>query len=132
TISSSECGDITVGKPNITVGGPAVSFYVQPFISNQEFCTNSFGNTCVVNPDNISNVTGFEWGYSSAENNISPTVVNSSGNYSQDFIFSVAGNYQIYARAKNSCGLGTTETLDIYVSDICVKTKKNEIKENRI
>lgn len=57
--------------------------------------------------------------YNSAQNNIPSTIENSSGTYSQDFTFALGGNYQIYARAKNVCGLGTTETLNILVSNHC-------------
>lgn len=117
---STPCGNVVLTKSNVHVGGPPVSFTVDPYTSGQQFCTNSLGNTCIINPEPLNDVTGFEWGYSSYQNNINPTVINSSGSYSQDFIFSVGGNYQIYARAYNSCGFGgNVGTLDIFVNDNC-------------
>lgn len=117
--TGSDCGTLSVLKNNITVGGPVVNFTVQPFDPNQQFCTNSFGNSIQVQPQPISGVTGFQWGYSSSQNGIPPTVYHEHGTYDQDFIFSRGGQYQIYARAENACGLGTTETLDIFVSNNC-------------
>jgi hypothetical protein len=111
-------GGFTDSK-TIIIGIPLVDFSVQPNNFNQQFCTNSFGNWIKVEPQPVNGVTGFEWGYSSAGNGIPPTVYNANGTYDQDFIFSVGGNYQIYARAKNDCGLGTTETIDIFVFDNC-------------
>ena len=108
-----------ITKPSVLVGLPLVNFTLQPLDPNQQFCTNSFGNTVEVEPQSITGVTAFQWGYSSSQNHIPPTVLKDPGTYSYDYMFTRGGQYQLYARAENTCGLGTTETLNVTVSTTC-------------
>ncbi len=116
TMHSADCGDVTVTK-QVSVGGPLDYYAVQKFDNSQQFCTNAFGNTMTVEPQNISDITYFEWGYTDNVN--PPVVVNSYGGYYQDFVFPAGGTYEIYARAGNDCGLGITRTCTVYVDDNC-------------
>jgi hypothetical protein len=116
TITNSCGGTFTVSKP-VVVGVPLVDFSVQSYWFDETYCANSF-NRFTIQPQ-ITNVTGFQWGYSSYQNGIPPTVAQDPGSYDQDIIFPTSGYYQVYARAENACGLGTTQTLDLYVSDFC-------------
>ncbi len=114
------CGTTVVEFIDIHIGTPTVNYALYPFTPNQQFCTNSFGNTIKVEPQNLEGVTSFQWGYSSAQNGIPPTIVQNQGTVYQDFIFSVGGNYQIFANAQNSCGIGgSVQTLDIFLNDNC-------------
>jgi hypothetical protein len=84
------------------------------------FCINSFGNTVSLEPGSYTYPDlSFEWGYVDIFSSGPPTVVNSFGTVIQDFTFSTASLYEIYARAKNSCGyfMGNTGTLDIEAQD---------------
>lgn len=101
------------------MGVPNFDFSLFPFDPNQQFCTNTFGNTVKVEPQNLPFVTDYRWGYSSSQNSIPPTVINNHGTVYQDFIFSVGGNYQIFANLQNACGIGSVQTLDIFVNDNC-------------
>ncbi len=112
------CGTSTIVK-QINTGGPLDYYNVQQMDNTQQFCANSRGNWMTVEPQNISDITYFEWGYSVVNSSAPPVVVNSTGSYTQDFSFPSGGNYEIYARAGNSCGLGITRTYNVYVSDIC-------------
>jgi hypothetical protein len=114
------CGGAFTVHKVIQIGTANADFSLYPFYPNQQFCTNSFGNTIKVEPQNLPEVTGFQWGYSSYENGIPPTIINNQGTVYQDFIFSVGGNYQIFANELGSCGIGgSVHTLDIFVDDNC-------------
>ena len=104
---------------SVSVSGPLVAFTLQPLDPNHQFCTNSFGNTVQIEPEPIDGVTSFQWGYSSSQNHIPPTVLKDPGTYDYDYIFTRGGQYQLFARPENSCGLGNVETLDITVSTWC-------------
>jgi hypothetical protein len=103
----------------IWVGLPIVDFTLQKLDPEQQFCTFSFGNTVIIDPTPIFGVTNFQWGYSSAPNNIPPTVLQDPGDYDYDYNFTRGGQYQLYARARNSCGLGSTRTMNVTVSTMC-------------
>jgi hypothetical protein len=110
---------VNIVKSDIVVGVPLANFVILPYFTNQQFCINSFGNTVKVDPQPLPGITNFQWGYSSAQNGIPPTVYQPFGGYDQDFIFTRGGNYQVYARPVNACGTGNTATLDIFVSNRC-------------
>jgi hypothetical protein len=102
----------------IHVGGPISAFTIEPlwYTENRSFCTNSMGNNFHVISGDIPDITSFEWGLSPA------TVLEADGwlQYS-GMIFSSAGHYQVYCRAKNACGYGSsaTQTYDLDATD-CV------------
>jgi hypothetical protein len=104
----------------ITLGTPSLGYSVYPYYQGQQFCTNSFGNTLKVEPQNLGNVF-IEWtSLNMSDPNYNLVMVNSNGSYEQDFVFYTAGTYQIAARVGNSCGLGDyTAFLNIEVSDNC-------------
>jgi hypothetical protein len=102
----------------IYVGGPTSAFTVEPLwmTENHQFCTNYLGNRFHIISGSIPDITSFEWGFSPA------TVLQSDGwlEYT-GMIFPSAGFYQVYVRAKNACGYGTsaTQTYNLYAED-CV------------
>ncbi|MDP1763260.1 MAG: T9SS type A sorting domain-containing protein [Sediminibacterium sp.] len=118
TISNS-CSNGTIQVQKIIgVGGPTLSFYIDPlwYTENHIYCTNSFDNNFQIISGALTNVTAFEWGISPS------TVIDANGWLEERGVyFSSGGYYQIYARAKNSCGYGSsgTATLNIYVNDNC-------------
>jgi hypothetical protein len=117
-VINASAGGYTDSK-SVQIGVPVFNFALFPFDPNQQFCTNAFGNTVKVEPQNFPFVTDFRWGYSSSQNGIPPTIINSHGTVYQDFLFSVGGNYQIFANEQNACGIGSVQTLDIFVNDNC-------------
>ncbi|MFC4230984.1 M43 family zinc metalloprotease [Parasediminibacterium paludis] len=102
---------------NITVGIPNANISVLPFTTGQQYCTNSFGNTLIISPANAAE--SYQWGYSSSQNSIQPTIINQNGSSEQNFNFYLGGNYQIFANPQNACGIGPIATLDIFVNDNC-------------
>ncbi|MDB5125311.1 MAG: hypothetical protein JWP94_3440 [Mucilaginibacter sp.] len=105
---------------NLTAGSPPMDYYtVRKQDNTAQFCTNSFGNWMTVEPQNLTDITYFQWGYVNMNTTDPPVVVNTAGGYTQDFTFSTAGTYEIYARGGNNCGLGSTQTTIVSVSDLC-------------
>jgi hypothetical protein len=101
---------------SIYVGGPTSPFTVEPlwFTENHNFCVNSFANNFHILSGSIPDITSFEWG-------ISPATVLDANGWLQytGMVFSSAGHYQVYVRAKNACGYGTsaTQTYDLDAID---------------
>jgi hypothetical protein len=104
----------------IVLGTPSLGYAVYPYYQGQQFCTNSFGNTLKIEPQNLGNIS-VEWtSLNLSDPNYNLIMVNSSGGVEQDFVFYTGGMYQIAARTVNSCGQGDyTAILNIEVSDNC-------------
>ncbi|MDP3667698.1 MAG: S8 family serine peptidase [Sediminibacterium sp.] len=117
-IITNPCGanPISIVKQNIVVGVPPANITIASLYGPQ-YCTNNFGNRFYISPTYTGE--SFQWGYSSAQNNIPPTVTNQNGSSEESFIFYLGGNYQIFANSMNACGIGSLATLDIYVDDNC-------------
>jgi hypothetical protein len=114
---SNACGGNNVINKTISIGTPTTNISVLPFTTGQQYCTNSFGNTLIISPANAAE--SYQWGYSSSQNNIQPTIINQNGSSEQNFNFYLGGNYQIFANPQNACGIGPIATLDIFVNDNC-------------
>lgn len=117
-VLNNACGVTSTVERVIGVGGPTLSFYIDPlwYTENHTFCTNSLGNNFQIISADTYNVTSFEWGISPS------TVIDANGWLEEQGVyFGTGGYYQIYARAKNACGYGTasTATYNLYVDDNC-------------
>lgn len=102
---------ISLGVP------PAFDYYLSPSVD--PICINTLGNWVTIEPETLPVNVSLEWGYIDEEGSGGTVVVNSNGGISQDFTFSTASLYQLYARGRNACGYfeGNTETLNIEAED---------------
>jgi hypothetical protein len=118
TLSANVLGCRTITK---TIGvGVLPNFFYSLSANQPNFCINAFGNTVSINPGSFPYPDlSFEWG--DIDVNVPPpaTVVNANGTVIQDFTFDHAAFYEIYARARNSCGYfqGSIATLNVYAQD---------------